>query len=246
MGKRRRSSARNSSTNHNNKTTATPSSSDNMPCSSGTELLSREKSSRLTELKPPSPGMDVSDGTAKLLNVHSPLSHQHYNLSRSMFLKRSRHHYSHQYSRRNSGNHGNASSSHEKTGPSNSERLPFKLTRLPLKQLVSDSGCQIENREKPFNRAERIRFGSSVVDAVSSDAVKMICGICQKMLRRKPYFLGESLSSGEHSVVAVLVCGHIYHADCLEQKTSVEHICDPPCPSCLNLLSPTETSAAQQ
>ena len=71
-----------------------------------------------------------------------------------------------------------------------------------------------------------------VTDAVSPDKAKMICGKCQKQLRRKPYFLGNRLASGEFSVVAVLVCGHVYHADCLEERTSLEDRCDPPCPLC--------------
>lgn len=90
-----------------------------------------QKSSRLldsSELKPLLPGIDVTDSTTKLLNVHSSLAHQHYNLSRSIILKRSRHYYGHQYSRRTSGSHANASTSHGKVTPLRDERLTFKLT----------------------------------------------------------------------------------------------------------------------
>ncbi|KDP30224.1 hypothetical protein JCGZ_17006 [Jatropha curcas] len=126
MGKRKRTSP---STDNN--ANQNPSSSDNMPCSSRAELLSSEKSSHLlnsSELKPLSPGMDVTDSSVKLLNVHSSLAHQHYNVGRSIFLKRSRHHYGHHYSRRNSGNHANTSTSHGKIAPLRDERIPFKLT----------------------------------------------------------------------------------------------------------------------
>ena len=41
-------------------------------------------------------------------------------------------------------------------------------------------------------------------------------------------------SSTDLSVVAVLVCGHVYHAECLEQKTRHEDIRDPPCPLCVS------------
>ncbi|KAF2310573.1 hypothetical protein GH714_014616 [Hevea brasiliensis] len=264
MGKRKRTSARHNASHHH------PSSSDDIPCSSGAELLATEKSSHLldsSELKPLSPGRDATDSTMKLLNVHSSLAHQHYNVGLSIFLKRSRHFYGHQYSRRNSGNHANASTSHGKIAPLRDERLPFKLSGsefghqtdykqqkffnlLSLVSIVSvtwDSPYRrlmlsntdfifflfptfLDNREKAFGRPDRIRLSSLVMDA--SDAVKIVCGICQKLLRRKPYFLGETLS-GECSVVAVLVCGHVYHADCLEQRTSLEDKCDPPCPLCL-------------
>lgn len=71
--------------------------------------------------------MDITDNSVKLLSTHTSLSNHHYNLGRSIFLKRSRHHYGHQYSRRNSGNRGNASSSHGK-GPSRDDRLLCKLS----------------------------------------------------------------------------------------------------------------------
>ncbi|XWS27082.1 hypothetical protein CRYUN_Cryun26dG0086100 [Craigia yunnanensis] len=187
MGKRKRSSQ------HNN--LHLPSSSEDMPCSSGTELLSKEHSSNLDG------GMDVGDSSVKLLNSNSSVAQRHYNLGRSMFLKRSRHYYGHHYSRRNSGS-------------------------------LSNPPTSRDGREKTFGRPERIRSSSMVMDAVSPDKAKMICGECQKHLRRKPYFLGNTLASGEFSVVAVLVCGHVYHADCLEERTSLEDRCDPPCPSC--------------
>lgn len=203
-----------------------------MPCSSGAELLSREKSSHVLdsdELRLLSTGMDVADGTSKLSNANSSLAHHNHNLGRSMFLKRSHHYFGHHYSRRN-GSQGNASTSLGRAVPLQGERLTFRLSA------GSESGYHKDNRERGFGRPERIRFSSLVMDVVSSDAVKMVCGICQKLLRRKPYSIGETLSAGEFSVVAVLVCGHVYHADCLEQRTGVEDIRDPPCPLCLGLL----------
>lgn len=192
-----------------------------MPCSSGTELLSKEHSSSLDA------GMDVGDSSVKLLNSDSSTAQRHYNLGHSLFLKRSRHYYAHHYSRRNSGSVAKPSTSRGKIGPLHEERLSFKFT-----QYNPESGRHADGREKAFGRPERIRYGSLLVDEVSPDKVKMICGICQKHLRRKPYFLGNTLASGEFSVVAVLVCGHVYHADCLEERTSIEDRHDPPCPLC--------------
>ncbi|KAF5459233.1 hypothetical protein F2P56_023204 [Juglans regia] len=187
-------------------------SSGTMPCSSGMELMSEEKplhSVDSSELKTLASVLDITDGSMKLLNANPTTTvNHHQSLGRSMFLKRSRHYYAHQYSRRNSANHANASTSRGK-----------------------------ENMGKEIFRPDRLRSSSLVMDAASSDAVKMVCGFCQKPLRRRPYFLGSRLSSGELSVVAVLVCGHVYHAECLEQRTCLDDKRDPPCPLCLGLLT---------
>ncbi|KAL7244940.1 hypothetical protein ACSBR2_000308 [Camellia fascicularis] len=52
------------------------------------------------------------------------------------------------------------------------------------------------------------------------------CGVCSKLLTQK------SSWSSELSVEAVLVCGHVYHAECLETMTRVADCYDPPCPIC--------------
>lgn len=95
-------------------------------------------------------------------------------------------------------------------------------------------------RDRAFSRPERIRSDSATLDSTSFETAKLQCGVCQKLLRRKPYLLSGSHSTSENSVVAVLVCGHVYHADCLEQKTTLEDKSDPLCPICLNLLSPAD------
>ncbi|KAJ1385861.1 Zinc finger, RING-type [Sesbania bispinosa] len=196
------------------------------------ELLSDEKPSHSgdTGALPLPSVLDITDGSMKLLNTHHPtMAHHHQSLGRSLFLKRSRHYYGHQYSRRNSANHANASSSSRGKGTSSfDDRLAFKLASQPN----SLSRQHTEYREKTFSRPERIRSSSTGMDAVSSDVVKMVCGICQKPLRRKFNFLGNSVSCSELSVVAVLVCGHVYHAECLEQRTRLEEQRDPPCPVC--------------
>ncbi|EOY31218.1 RING/U-box superfamily protein, putative [Theobroma cacao] len=217
MGKRKRSSQPNN--------LDLPSSSDDMPCSSGTELLSKKQSLNLDA------GVDVGDNSVKLLNSNSSVANRQYNLGRSIFLKRSRHYYGHHYSRRNSGSLANASTSHGKFSPLHDDRLPFKFAHYS-----PESGRHGEGREKAFSRPERIMSSSLVMDAVSLDKVKIVCGICQKHLKRKPYLLGNALASGEFSVVAVLVCGHVYHADCLEERTSLEDRRDPPCPLCSGSL----------
>ncbi|KAL5547733.1 hypothetical protein UlMin_002964 [Ulmus minor] len=233
MGKRKRAS---SDQNQIQPPVSSALSPDVVPCSSRMELLSEEKPLHAidsSELKPLSSVLDIADSSMKQHHAHNPSGATHHQgLGRSVFLKRSRHNYAHQYSRRGSANPANASTSHGKISPFGDDKLSFKLAT----QCSSEFGKYSEYREKAFSRPDRIRSSSLVMDAISTD-VKMVCGICQKALRRKHYFLESTMSAAELSVVAVLVCGHIYHSDCLELKTSFEDRRDPPCPSCTGLLS---------
>ncbi|KAK8581681.1 hypothetical protein V6N12_071896 [Hibiscus sabdariffa] len=185
---------------------------EDMPCSSGTELLTKEPSLNMDS------SMDVGGSSVKILHHNSSVAQRHYNLGRSVFSKRSRRYYDQHYQWQNSGSHSNPSTSRGKISPLHDERLSFKFTGSN-----SESGCQADGRHQAFGRPERIRSSLLVMDAVLPDKMKMVCGICQKHLRRKPHFLGNALASAEFSVVAVLVCGHAYHADCLEQRTSLEN-----------------------
>lgn len=91
-------------------------------------------------LNPLSSVLDLTDSSMKLLNAHPTAAH-HQNLGRSIFLKRSRHHYSHQYSRRNSPNHANPSTSRGKVASLRDERLSFKLATQCNSQIGHHSGA---------------------------------------------------------------------------------------------------------
>ncbi|KAG8499088.1 hypothetical protein CXB51_005491 [Gossypium anomalum] len=54
------------------------------------------------------------------------------------------------------------------------------------------------------------------------------CGACSKLLAER-----SSWSCNEISVVAVLVCGHVYHTECLETMTPEADRYDPACPICM-------------
>lgn len=81
----------------------------------------------ITILKSRPSGKEIMDNHGKQSNSQLSLNKHHQNLSRSMFLKRSRHHYGNQYSRRNSSNYHKPSTSHGKGSSFNDERLCFKL-----------------------------------------------------------------------------------------------------------------------
>ncbi|XP_017697449.1 uncharacterized protein LOC103703762 isoform X2 [Phoenix dactylifera] len=59
------------------------------------------------------------------------------------------------------------------------------------------------------------------------------CRVCSKLLKeRSPWSAQKIVSTNELSIVAVLVCGHVYHVDCLENMTPEAERYDPPCPVC--------------
>ncbi|XP_027355475.1 uncharacterized protein LOC113865245 [Abrus precatorius] len=60
------------------------------------------------------------------------------------------------------------------------------------------------------------------------------CGACSKLLTERSAWSSQKfIASSDLSVVAVLVCGHVYHAECLETMTSEADSYDPACPICM-------------
>ncbi|CDP10478.1 unnamed protein product [Coffea canephora] len=212
--------------------------SDVMQQSSQMEASSEQKSSdqvKSSAIGPISSILEIMDDSVKLPQVSQlPAHHQHF--SRAMLLRNPRY-CSRKYYRRNSGNRADASTSSGKVTPSIDENIFLKFAN---KYRSDDCSQHTENWDQAFLKPERIRSSSFSTDAVSHDVGKMACRICERLLRKKPYINGGIGSSSDLSVVAVLVCGHVYHADCLEQKTSQEEQMDPPCPTCASLMSKVE------
>ncbi|XP_020219545.1 uncharacterized protein LOC109802554 [Cajanus cajan] len=60
------------------------------------------------------------------------------------------------------------------------------------------------------------------------------CGACSKPLTERSAWGSQKFIAGNDlSVVAVLVCGHVYHAECLETVTPEADSYDPACPVCM-------------
>ncbi|KAJ6931416.1 hypothetical protein NC652_014807 [Populus alba x Populus x berolinensis] len=59
------------------------------------------------------------------------------------------------------------------------------------------------------------------------------CGACSKFLTEKSVWSSQRIAgTHEFPVVAMLVCGHVYHAECLEATTPEVDKYDPACPIC--------------
>ncbi|KAI7735745.1 hypothetical protein M8C21_015402 [Ambrosia artemisiifolia] len=148
------------------------------------------------------------EGSANGYHRPSP-HHRHQNLNRALMFRAPRHNNNVQLAQRNGGQHYATSSSH---GKNNGPKFGHKSE--------SRSGY-IERKEKGSRKQERIRSNRLVIDVISGDSMKMMCRLC-------------SATTSDNSVVAVLVCGHFYHADCLETRTPYDDRRDPPCPLCVN------------
>ncbi|XP_043713570.1 uncharacterized protein LOC122662077 isoform X2 [Telopea speciosissima] len=60
------------------------------------------------------------------------------------------------------------------------------------------------------------------------------CGVCSKLVIERTIWSNQKIiATSELAVVAVLVCGHVFHADCLEHLTPEKDRYDPACPLCI-------------
>ncbi|KAB1207316.1 hypothetical protein CJ030_MR7G011637 [Morella rubra] len=82
-----------------------------------------------------------------------------------------------------------------------------------------------------FNREKLTRSNSRLSASPSVDL--QTCGVCSKLLTEKSSWSSQKIiANNDLSVVAVLTCGHVYHAECLENMTLEINKYDPACPVC--------------
>ncbi|XP_059276564.1 uncharacterized protein LOC132030823 isoform X1 [Lycium ferocissimum] len=197
----------------------------------GMDAFSKQKVSHQVDcraVKSFSSIMDIIDDTSKVMQCQQSSIVDHRNIDQAMCSKHHRNYYGLHYSRRRSADNAEASTSRGGTAPFCDGKLSLKLASI----CNSDSGHDTESMQTEFHKPETVTSNLLATNAISSKVTKLFCGLCQKPLRKKHYMLDSNISSGEPSVVAVLVCGHLYHADCLEERTHHEDVRDPPCLIC--------------
>lgn len=119
-----------------------------------------------------------------------------------------------------SGMHSHGGSSENWSRPGFSE-----LTSTSLKERWS-----FDSESFGFNSERLVRsssqFSNSPVDLQT-------CGVCSKLLTEKASWGTQKIiANNDLSVVSVLICGHVYHAECLESLTPEIDKYDPSCPVC--------------
>uniref|UniRef100_A0A5B6Z4F4 RING-type domain-containing protein n=1 Tax=Davidia involucrata TaxID=16924 RepID=A0A5B6Z4F4_DAVIN len=82
-----------------------------------------------------------------------------------------------------------------------------------------------------FNHDKITRSISRISASASIDL--QTCGVCTKLITEKSSWSSQKIfGTNDVAVVAVLICGHVYHAECLENMTPEINKYDPACPVC--------------
>lgn len=94
---------------------------------------------------------------------------------------------------------------------------------------------------------ERIRVASSQNSHRGSPDFQrdlQMCGLCSRWLFHRSPWSSQRMLVGniDLPVVGVLVCGHVFHADCLDKAVPETLRHDPPCPQCDQLKNAHETA----
>ncbi|KAL6982743.1 hypothetical protein U1Q18_016133 [Sarracenia purpurea var. burkii] len=102
-------------------------------------------------------------------------------------------------------------------------------------ELVASSQRERWSFDSEFLGSGRLKLSESSSAFSSSPSIDLqTCGVCSKLLTERSSLSAQKIiASNELSVIAVLVCGHAYHAECLDAITQEEvDRYDPSCPIC--------------
>ncbi|KAJ7966795.1 RING/U-box superfamily protein [Quillaja saponaria] len=102
-------------------------------------------------------------------------------------------------------------------------------------ELVASSQRERWSFDNEFLGSGRRKIsGSSSRFSCSPSMDLQSCGACSKLLAERSAWSSQKFIAGSDlSVVAVLECGHVYHAECLETMTLEADRYDPACPICM-------------
>ncbi|XP_042398573.1 uncharacterized protein LOC121988912 isoform X2 [Zingiber officinale] len=122
--------------------------------------------------------------------------------------------------------------SHTRKGNSDSKLAAAAETDgLSDKELTSS-----DRREtRSFGNDKKTSISSRMRQSIPASPDRQECKICNDLVTKKSSwnFQREAPAKGP-CVVAVLFCGHVYHAECLEKLTPETDAYDPPCPVCIH------------
>ncbi|KAH6780075.1 hypothetical protein C2S52_011312 [Perilla frutescens var. hirtella] len=124
---------------------------------------------------------------------------------------------------------GNESSRGSNGGSSDSWSMPAFSDVMTTRR----ERWSFDSETSGFSRDKITRSSGHDSGSFSSDL--QTCGICTKLLTQRSSWGWSSqkiISTNELSVVSVLNCGHVYHAECLESMTPEINKYDPACPVC--------------
>ncbi|XP_071737199.1 uncharacterized protein [Rutidosis leptorrhynchoides] len=168
---------------------------------------------------------NIMERSSSSVHYQSSAHQRHHNVSRALFSRAPQHYYNVRHSQRNTADHAGPSTSHGKTAL-HDDKLQWKSGH----KAESGFGYRAGKRDKASRKMDRIRsnpliyHGPRKLDIIGADCPdfgNILCRLCQQVMREGP-------------VLAVLVCGHIYHDDCLVKRTRDEDKSDPPCPLCVS------------
>ncbi|KAL6849907.1 hypothetical protein ACP4OV_020534 [Aristida adscensionis] len=111
------------------------------------------------------------------------------------------------------------------SGISHGESSDAWSTCTPELAAKSQSRWSVDSELIGSAASKLSRSNSSHPIALSSE--QEVCKLCSRLLKERSSWNGHELA-----VVAVLFCGHGYHANCLDNITAESDKYDPPCPVC--------------
>jgi hypothetical protein len=107
--------------------------------------------------------------------------------------------------------------------------LPFDLTTTPRRERWSFDSESLMS----FTRDKIVSRSNGRISSYQSSDNIQTCGVCLKLLTEKSSWGSQKIiGTNELAVVAILICGHAYHAECLENMTPEISKYDPGCPVC--------------